>query len=83
MLSVIHNKKSVLSFVTLPYHPFIFVISTPVISELSSDPEELDRNRLDPRVAPPMVTNKSAFELVKLIAEVKEEIPNIKVSLRI
>jgi len=50
-----------------------------VIDELSSDPEELERNRKDPRVAPAMVTNKSAYELVKLIAEVKEEIPNITV----
>lgn len=52
-----------------------------VVEEISSDAEELERNRTDPRMAAPVVTNKSAYELVKLINEVKAEIPNIKVSL--
>lgn len=50
-----------------------------VIEELTSDPAELEINAKDPRVAPPVVTNKSAYEVVKLIAAAKQEIPNIKV----
>jgi alpha-beta hydrolase superfamily lysophospholipase len=53
-----------------------------VATEISSDPAELELIRHDPRMAPPVVTNKSAYSVVKLIGEVKAEIPNIKVSLR-
>ena len=52
-----------------------------VVGELTSDPVELEINAKDPRVAPPIVTNKSAYEVVKLIAAAKLEIPNIKVGL--
>ena len=51
-----------------------------VVTEITSDPAELELIRRDPRQCPAVVSNKSAFELSKLIAAVKEEVPNIKVS---
>mmetsp|Transcript_9040 Transcript_9040/g.14996 ORF Transcript_9040/g.14996 Transcript_9040/m.14996 type:complete len:366 (+) Transcript_9040:52-1149(+) len=50
-----------------------------VPAELTSNAEELDTNTKDPRMSAPIVANKSAYELVKLIAKAKEEIPNITV----
>jgi alpha-beta hydrolase superfamily lysophospholipase len=50
-----------------------------VLEEITSDPDELERIRKDPRLAPPIVTNKSAYEVVKLINATKAEIPNIMV----
>lgn len=50
-----------------------------VVGEITSNPEELERIRKDPRRAQPYVTNKTAYELVKLIDSVKKELPNIKV----
>jgi acylglycerol lipase len=54
-----------------------------VVQDLTSDAAELEINRTDPRVAPPVVTNKSAYEVVKLIAAAKKEIPLVKVPLEL
>ncbi|KAJ1413742.1 Alpha/Beta hydrolase protein [Ochromonadaceae sp. CCMP2298] len=48
-------------------------------SGLTHDEGELETNRLDPRMCPPLVTNKAAYELVQLLAEVKVQLPLVTV----
>lgn len=48
-----------------------------VVSEITSDPDELEEARRDPRRAKPQVCNVTAREILKLTAVCKAEIPRI------
>jgi len=46
---------------------------------LTSDPEQLRYHHIDPYIFPGAIMNKTAFETLKMIDEVKKVIPQIKV----
>lgn len=47
------------------------------VREVTSDPDELEEMRLDPRRGQPFVTNRTARELLQLTKRCKEEVPRL------
>ena len=55
-------------------------IAAPLLqSEITSDEKELIKLKNDKRMGPSNVSNKSAYEILKLVADAKVELPNVKV----
>lgn len=45
---------------------------------LSLDPEVAQENRLDPLIVQGSIRNKTAFEIIKLVAKAKETAPKVR-----
>ena len=55
-------------------------IAAPLLqSEITSDEKELMKLKNDKRMGPSNVSNKSAYEILKLVADAKVELSNVKV----